>query len=229
MTNPPLPQPSETRRSWTINLTVRDGETVPQAVQREAKELERRLSVAIYGPLPSELASRQMQPTDPLCPKCGHPASAHYGRAGHGFCMEFDCRCTVTELYIYRHALTEMQTRERQALDAHAHSFSALAAVSLLTDLGGEVDDYGDVAKSVEKIVDERDALRAENAKLREAVRVAADKHVTLGLDDDGIVTVQEGVYLWQHGAFEPAEALVRWSAGKFDAESLPDSRGSET
>ena len=101
------------------------------------------------------------QPSEPTCRKCGHPASDSV----HGL---FSGGCLETEAGIYRHALTEMQTRERQALDAHAHSFSALAAVSLLTDLGGEVDDYGDVAKSVEKIVDERDALRAENAKLRE-------------------------------------------------------------
>ena len=110
--------------------------------------------------------------TDPLCPKCGKFAS----NVAYHNAEDLMRMCEETELSIYRHALTEMQTRERQALDAHAHSFSALAAVSLLTDLGGEVDDYGDVAKSVEKIVDERNALRAENAKLREALTEIANE-----------------------------------------------------
>lgn len=54
------------------------------------------------------------------------------------------------------HALAErtaecerLAVRERQALDAHAASFSALAAISRLTALGGEVDEYDDVVKAV--------------------------------------------------------------------------------
>lgn len=43
-----------------------------------------------------------------------------------------------------------LQRREREALDAHASSFGALAAISRLTALGGEVDEYDDVTKAVE-------------------------------------------------------------------------------
>lgn len=132
--------------------------------------------------------------TDIICPKCGHPADEHHV----GVCVVrrdpplrtatgtlYVCGCEETEASIYRHALIEMQTRERQALDAHAHSFSALAAVSLLTDLGGEVDDYSEVPKAVERIIAERDVLRAELLKSVESERLALRNNEGLRAERD--------------------------------------------
>lgn len=85
------------------------------------------------------------RPSEPTCRKCGHPASDSV----HGL---FSGGCLETEAGIYRHALTESRVRERQALDAHAASFSALAAISEFTELGGEVDDYADVVRAVERL-----------------------------------------------------------------------------
>ncbi len=64
---------------------------------------------------------------------------------------------TLQEFVALRHRLAasqqeveRLQQREREALDAHAASFGALAAISRLTALGGEVDEYDDVTKAVE-------------------------------------------------------------------------------
>lgn len=59
----------------------------------------------------------------------------------------------------------QLTQRERQALDAHNASFSALARISFATSLHGEVDEYSAVAEAVEN---ELSALRVENERLME-------------------------------------------------------------
>ena len=113
----------------------------------------------------------ETQTLDPTCPTCGHPSSDHC-RLDHEICdppspSVEQCLCHLTPLAIYRHALATVtedrafyRRRELEALDAHARSFAALAAISQLTSLDGEVDDYADVVRAV-------DALREENARLK--------------------------------------------------------------
>ncbi len=59
---------------------------------------------------------------------------------------------------------------EHEALAAHAASFGALRDISLLTDLGGEVDEYADVTLAVERICASRDALARDAARERETL-----------------------------------------------------------
>lgn len=54
----------------------------------------------------------------------------------------------------------EAQKRCDEAHAALARAFGALVSISLLTRLGGEVDDYAEVVRSVREVVEERDRLR---------------------------------------------------------------------
>lgn len=68
------------QKAWTINLTVREGETIQEAIAREAKDLERRLSRAIYGPLPSEVAAEAAASVEAV----GKPDPARYDQPTNG-------------------------------------------------------------------------------------------------------------------------------------------------
>jgi DNA repair exonuclease SbcCD ATPase subunit len=48
--------------------------------------------------------------------------------------------------------LEAAENRSQEHLNAHMQSFGALAKISAMTDLEGEVDDYGDVVASVERL-----------------------------------------------------------------------------
>ncbi len=54
-----------------------------------------------------------------------------------------------------------LQKRCDEGFAAHSRSFGALQAISMLTDLQGEVDDYEDVVKAVERLI-AADADRTE-------------------------------------------------------------------
>lgn len=64
-----------------------------------------------------------------------------------------------------RSTLEARKQQVKEALAAHSASFGALVDVSLMTDLGGEVDDYSEVAKSVER------ALAAREQRIGELTR----------------------------------------------------------
>ncbi len=63
--------------------------------------------------------------------------------------------------------IARLTVRAQEGYAAHARSFGALAAISQLTDLGGEVDDYADVTRAVERICASRDALARDAERLK--------------------------------------------------------------
>ncbi len=84
----------------------------------------------------------------------------------------------ATEL---RRLQAENETLRKQHLEAHRNSstiFAALVEISLLTHLGGEVAEYGDVVDAVRR-------LHAVNAELLEALKIARP-YVSAALTETG-------------------------------------------
>ena len=102
--------------------------------------------------------------TEPLCPECQGPAHGHYNVYTHPEPRERVLRCAVGEVDIYRHALTEMQA-ELQA----SQEFGAAERAKFLKT--------HDALRVCET---ERDALRAENAKLRTALEASKPRPAVL-------------------------------------------------
>ena len=99
------------------------------------------------------------QPSEPVCPKCGKPASDD---KSHGPYRDRLCKESIVS--IYRHALTEM-IKERDALvNAKVQLEAKVYALrEERHNLGVIAREQLDLHQSAEAA---RDALRAENAKL---------------------------------------------------------------
>lgn len=97
------------------------------------------------------------------------------------------------EILRQREEIERLARREREALDAHNASFSALSRISFATDLHGEVDEYSAVADAVERELASLRALLSEKDEdaamldLLEDLNIdAAGKWYVVGPDDRG-------------------------------------------
>lgn len=99
-------------------------------------------------------------------------------------------------------SLATSEQRSAEMAGAHSRSFGALAEISSLTALDGEVDEYGDVVKAVEAKLD---GLYAEVEGLRASLATAQRDSVWV------VEQVEDHAGGWVWGAFSTKELAEQW------------------